>query len=207
MSILCTPYSRCNQWRECERCSRIRQAQIADVAEARLARNHYLTYIVLKTNSPLTLADDRKRFLRSVTRLSSGGIWTVEVGEEFRGLHVNLLVASERPLRESKIRKAWGDLGEVHSEPVLGWRDYWVAVGDQLDDRGRPVYAGQLDDLYTYWVKHRPGMGAGPGAAEFKEAGQSVRRLAAYVSKIGGIPLKENMGVVSMVAGVAVLAR
>lgn len=193
MSIICTPRSRCNDWRSCDRCARIRQAKIADVAENRLARNHYLTFLVLKTNEPVTLATDRERLIRSVSNLSSGGIWTVEAGEQFRGLHINLLVASETPLKIARIRKAWGELGEVWAEPVFGWREYWNEVKPLLPNLGHhhgtePIFKNQLISLY----ERNGDKFSTAAAAGLEETGNAARNIAAYISKRAGQPTKEE---------------
>lgn len=192
MSIICRPRERCNKWRECDRCARIRQAKIADVAENRLARNHYLTYVVLTTSEPLTLPADREKLIRSVQRLSSGGLWTVEAGEQFRGLHVNLLLASEKPIKIARIRKIWGDLGEVHAEPVFGWREYWNEVEKKLPNNGRhtgtkPVFTNHLTQLYERFADKYRGQTGG-----LKDSGEGARNVAAYIAKRSGQPTKEE---------------
>lgn len=191
MSIICTPRNRCNDWRSCDRCARIRQAKIADVAENRLARNHYLTFLVLKTNEPVTLATDRERLIRSVSNLSSGGLWTIEAGEQFRGLHINLLVASETPLKIARIRKAWGELGEVWAEPVFGWREYWNEVKPLLPNLGHhhssePIFKNQLINIY----ERNGDKFSNNAAAGLEETGNAARNIAAYISKRAGQPTK-----------------
>ncbi len=203
MEIICRPGRRCNLWRECERCARIRQAQIADVAVNRLSRNSYLTYVVLTTREPVTLESDKARVLRVVRNLSSGGVWTVEAGEQFRGLHVNLMIASERPLAVSKIQKAWADLGEVHSEPVLGWREYWQEVRGCLKDERGEIYAGQLADIHQMWaneVNQIRDQKRKAAAAEkldsigrlYSRATDSARSVAAYSAKQSGFPARHE---------------
>lgn len=163
---------------------------IADTAECRLARNHYVSYVVVKTNNPKTLEADKARLMRSVRDISSGGVWTIEKGEEFGGLHINMIIASERPLRIKRIEKTWGHLGEVYAEPVYDWMAYWREVSGQLDDRGKPVYKQQLDDFYTYWSNNRSGKK--PAFESYERASTSVRSVAAYSSKQEGYPSKEE---------------
>lgn len=190
MSIICHPRERCNKWRECDRCARIRQAKIADVAENRLARNHFLTYIVLTTDEPITLASDKDKLIRSISRLSSGGIWTVEAGEQFRGLHINLLVATEKPLNTARVRKLWKNLGTVHLEPVYGWREYWNKVEKKLPNNGHhtgtsPIFTNQLKQLYERNADEFRGLNKA-----LNTANESVRSVAAYMSKKEGQPTK-----------------
>lgn len=180
----CRVGNRCNRWRDCDRCARIRQAHIADVAENRLARNHYLTYVVVTTREPITLETDRERLLRSVRRISSGGVWTVEAGEKFGGLHVNLMIASERPITEHALKRVWGDLGNIHMEPVYGWREYWRELSKELDQGRYEKKPGDLIAMYdSERLDHMN-----------KTATESCRSVAAYIAKRAGMPSQEEYG-------------
>lgn len=184
MKSICTARSRCNDHKSCHRCSRIRQAKIADHVTARLARNHYLSIVIIKIDKPETLKPNFERLKRSVRDISSGGVWTVEAGEMLRGLHINMLIASERPLKISKIRKVWGDLGQVWYEPVFDWREYWREFSKEIQQPEGKVFK---DDLIGYFSRNES-----ETIDQFEESDQKARSIAAYISKQAGMPTDQE---------------
>lgn len=84
----------CGHWRICERCARIRSARIATRAEFMESRHGKLAIAVVKPpeNTARALRTLRDKLLRR--KLAPAGIWTIEAGELFGGLHLNLLFPS-----------------------------------------------------------------------------------------------------------------
>jgi len=87
----CSPHHLCNCWRDCDRCAKIRSARIADIAEKLEKQTGQLCFAVCKPdqNTAASIRSLRDRIVRS--KLSPAGIWTIETGELFAGLHLNLL--------------------------------------------------------------------------------------------------------------------
>jgi hypothetical protein len=87
----CTSRSRCENPRVCEYCARVRQSKIAGIAEQIEAEYGQLTLTVLKPeqNTAAALKAVHASFMRRA--LAPAGIWTVETGELFAGLHLNII--------------------------------------------------------------------------------------------------------------------
>lgn len=95
----CEARNRCKKWRECDRCAAIRQAQIADIAE-KLEQKYkelYLTTLKPSQNTQKAIEKLRSSFMRRC--LAPAGIWTVETGEEYNGLHINLITPKPLPAK------------------------------------------------------------------------------------------------------------
>lgn len=92
----CSTRSRCRNVRECDYCANTRQKMIAGVAESIEANYGQLTLTTIKPaqNSEEAIKALRASFMRRA--LAPAGIWTVETGELFSGLHLNVL--SPKPL-------------------------------------------------------------------------------------------------------------
>lgn len=92
----CSWRSRCENVRNCEFCAKARQMKIAQVAEN--IENSYgqltLTTIKPEQNTEEAIRALRSSFMRRA--LAPAGIWTVETGSLFAGLHLNIL--SPKPL-------------------------------------------------------------------------------------------------------------
>lgn len=82
----------CGFWRNCERCARIRAARFADRAEYLEHRHGKLALAVAKPleNTAAAIKALREKLLRA--KLAPAGLWTIETGELFAGLHLNLVV-------------------------------------------------------------------------------------------------------------------
>lgn len=91
----CTSRSRCENARKCDYCASRRQQQIAGVAEAIEQQYGPLTMTVIKPhdNTAAAVKAVHASFMRRA--LAPAGIWTIETGELFGGLHLNIL--SPRP--------------------------------------------------------------------------------------------------------------
>lgn len=87
----CSGKNHCGNIRNCERCARARQAKIANAAQL-LEQQHgqlTLTVLVPTINTQPEINRLRASFLRRA--VSPSGIWTVESGTLFNGLHLNVL--------------------------------------------------------------------------------------------------------------------
>jgi hypothetical protein len=93
----CPNGQRCGKWRTCAKCAAHRQRKTADKAEA-MARQHgalFLTVITPWQNQ----AEEIRRLRASLLRkeVAKAGIWTIETGEQFARLHLNLLTPIPQP--------------------------------------------------------------------------------------------------------------
>lgn len=87
----CSSRSNCNNIRECNHCAQERQGRIAGVAEEIEKQYGQLTMTVIKPeqNTSAAIRAVHASFLRRA--LTPAGIWTIETGELFNGLHINIL--------------------------------------------------------------------------------------------------------------------
>ncbi len=95
----CSDVNHCGNARTCERCARERQRRIADKAEALEKQYGQLTFTRLtpEKNTQDEIRRLRASFLRRA--LAPAGIWTVETGEKFKGLHLNILSPAPAPAK------------------------------------------------------------------------------------------------------------
>lgn len=106
-SNTCRPGRRCKQWRNCDDCARIRQAQIADVAEAGAALVPRVSYAVARTYDAHTISRDREKFIARLAQISEGGLWTIEIGERKGGLHINVIAGTLDPIAAADLAACW----------------------------------------------------------------------------------------------------
>jgi len=98
----CRGYHMCGNWRICERCAKFRAAKIADRAEyleqkfGRLA----LARVSPEENSELAIRKLRDSIVRA--KLAPAGIWTIETGELYAGLHLNCIFPASYQFEASK---------------------------------------------------------------------------------------------------------
>jgi hypothetical protein len=100
----CTGKHYCGHWRTCDRCARIRAARFADRAEYLEHRLGRLALAVAKpaANTATAIKHLRDKLVRA--KLAPAGLWTIETGELYAGLHLNLLIPSEHLIRaETKV--------------------------------------------------------------------------------------------------------
>lgn len=118
MNITCTPHDRCRKWKECNDCAKIRQAQIASVAEDGANKSRSITYAVVR---PLTndIAKQKTNVLKKIRNKVDGGIWTIETGDRTNGLHTNLILGSDEPIRAVDIAEALTTEASVYAEEIL----------------------------------------------------------------------------------------
>lgn len=109
LSENCRPSNRCGRWRVCQHCAKIRQSKIADEAE-RMERIHgplWLSVAKPHENTAVAIRKIRAHIIRNT--LTGTGIWTIETGEKFAGLHLNLITPS--PVRiSSRLGTSWSEL-------------------------------------------------------------------------------------------------
>lgn len=131
----------CGKWRICERCARIRAARIADRAEFLAARHGRLALARL---SPIGNTADAIRRARSKLireKIAPAGLWTVESGELFGRLHLNLLIPA--------------DLDRVKT----GGFDYWEPIKSSVRSvaayiakrQGMPQESAYTGRLFGEW--------------------------------------------------------
>lgn len=87
----CTYKNRCKNWRVCEYCAKVRQKKIADLADALFDKSAPLYFSVLRPSR--STEREIKRIRASFIRysLTEKGLWSVETGEKFAGLHLNVI--------------------------------------------------------------------------------------------------------------------
>lgn len=117
-SIPCLPVSRCKQWKVCNHCAAIRQAQIATIAEQGASLSRRVTFAVIRTAAPNDIDRARERLLRSLKSRIDGGIWTIETGAKTAGLHVNLIVGSDSPLEAANIARHWSSDADIMAQEI-----------------------------------------------------------------------------------------
>lgn len=95
----CTSRSRCYNARECDYCAARRQQQIAGIAE-KIEQQHgqlTLTRYTPKENTAAAIKAVHASFMRRA--LAPTGIWTVEAGELFGKLHLNIISPAPKAAR------------------------------------------------------------------------------------------------------------
>lgn len=140
MSIIsnCEKGFRCRKWKECEQCARIRQAQIASLAEEGAATSPHVTYAVTRTYSQQTISKDRTDFIKRLSNAVNGGIWTIETAD-ITGLHVNIVVGSDKPIDATKLANIWGSKSA----------DIWAAEIPRKDVRNVAAYCSKKENFPT----------------------------------------------------------
>lgn len=88
---ICKKGSRCQLFRVCRFCARARQAHVADVAEQAL--NHYGALFPARFTPDNNSQAEIERLKSAIKRQlgSYSGFWSVEVGEVFGLLHLNVI--------------------------------------------------------------------------------------------------------------------
>jgi hypothetical protein len=95
----CSGVNHCGNIRLCDRCAKARQRKIADAAEILEQQYGQLSLTVITPD--INTQDEIKRLRASFLRrtVSPSGIWTIETGEKFNGLHLNILSPKPAPAR------------------------------------------------------------------------------------------------------------
>lgn len=134
----CRPGRRCKDWRDCPDCARIRQAQIAEVAERGAAFSPRVTYAVARTYDPGSFGVDKEAFIARLSKITEGGIWTVETGAISTGLHINIIAGTLDGLTAASLAKAW---------PATSAADFWAADIPRRDVRNVAAYVSKRDSF------------------------------------------------------------
>lgn len=95
----CAGVKHCGNIHTCDKCASERQARIADHANTLERQHGQLTLTVLSPNHNTQAEISRLRasFIRRA--LAPAGIWTIETGEQFGGLHLNILSPAPAPAK------------------------------------------------------------------------------------------------------------
>jgi len=152
IGISCSGVKNCGNIRTCQRCARARQRDIANAAEA-LERQHgqlTLTVLAPENNTQEEIRRLRASFIRRA--VSPAGIWTIETGELFGGLHINILSPKPAPAK-------WRDC-KTYSELVRTTsREAAAYIAKQSGMPPIEQYSGNLygafGQLFTYLTDNR----------------------------------------------------
>jgi hypothetical protein len=171
----CTPRSRCRNARGCEYCARVRQQQIGAVAEKLEQQHGQLTMTVLKPeqNTAKAVKALHASFMRRA--LAPAGLWTVEQGTLFGGLHLNILSPKPLPAR-------WR--GQCYSELLTMTARDAAAYISKREGMPEPVqYSGRL---YGSWGK--------VGEVLMRQGGNAIVQAAAVeLAMSGGVTMRQQM--------------
>lgn len=133
----CHSGSRCKKFRTCEHCARIRQAQVADVAEAGAKKSPITTYAVIRCYDRFAVARHRAKFIKQMKDATLGGIWTIE-DADFSGLHLNIIAGTNKPIESVDIARMWGYRGDA---------DIWAQAVDYKDVRNVAAYICKRESI------------------------------------------------------------
>ena len=139
----CTARSRCDNARECDYCARRKQKRIADKAEKLEQQYGHLamTVLVPEQNTEAAIRALHGKFMRRA--LVPAGIWTIETGTQFAGLHLNILSPKPLPAR-------WKNC-ETYSELLrVTARDAAAYIAKRSGMPTQEQYSGKL---YGHWGK------------------------------------------------------
>jgi len=133
----CTKAQRCELFKTCEICARIRQAKIATKAEKLDILAEPLFFSVFKPHENTTKGIQALRASIIRRKLTVGGLWTVEKGEQFGQLHLNLISPE---LKHHKIKNC-----ETWSQAITtSTRSAAAYISKQKGIPDDNTYSGQL---------------------------------------------------------------
>lgn len=113
----CRAGNRCNDWKHCKKCSAIRQARIASIAESGSLKSRFITFAVVRPLEAETFSKEKADLLRAINKNSDGGIWTIETGQH-TGLHTNLVIGSNEPFDMNVIYSSIKTESSVYGESI-----------------------------------------------------------------------------------------
>lgn len=150
----CTSRSRCRNARECDYCAAARQKQIGDIAEKLEQQYGELTLTVLKPamNTPEAIKALHSSFMRRA--LAPAGIWTVETGEMFRKLHLNILSPKPLPAKWRGI-ESYSELVRATARDAAAYITKRKGMPEQQQYSGR-LYGcwGQVGEILATQERH-----------------------------------------------------
>jgi len=155
----------CGLFRSCLTCARIRQAKIADAAEAieRTGHQLHLTTVRPIENTANALRAVRAQILKA--GFAKMGLWTVETGEKFAGLHLNIL--STKPhIPPDLCRLTWSEAITTSGRAAAAYISKQSGIPDSTQYSGK-LYSqfGNIRDLLV-----APGMPVIIQAAAIEQA-------------------------------------
>lgn len=132
----CTSRSRCRNARDCEYCAAVRQQQIGDIAEQIEQQHGQLTITVLKPqqNTAEAIKALHASFMRRC--LAPAGIWTVEKGEQFGRLHLNILSPKPLPAKWRNV-ESYSELVNATARDAAAYIAKRAGMPDEQQYRGR----------------------------------------------------------------------
>lgn len=153
----CGIKSRCKKWRLCDKCARIRQAQIANIAESGAKKSKNISMVVIRTYAEHRIGKDKASLIDKFTRNGAGGIWTIEQGEASDGLHINIIAGTDEPINAGEVAQLWKrDIdADIWAEPVNSEDVRRVAayIAKRRQMPAKKRYAGRLYGSFGYWKK------------------------------------------------------
>ena len=153
-STECRAGSRCHDYRQCPECAKIRQAKIATLAESGSQDDNELLYAVIKSSEQHSFTNDKTAFLKKLRRVSNGGIWTIEKAHISTGLHLNVVLGSDKELQVERIQKMWVD-SEVWIDRVerRNIRNVAAYIAKQNQQPAKDEYSGHLFGSFGTWKR------------------------------------------------------
>lgn len=146
---ICTPRNLCRQWRTCARCAAIRQAKAADYAEALEKTHGHLWLSVLKPdeNTEHAIRALRAHMLRNT--VAPAGLWSIETGSKYAGLHLNLLTPG-RPFTDRLMKTTWSAAINTTSRAAAAYITKQSGAPAETQYNGR-LYGtfGNMADILT----------------------------------------------------------
>jgi hypothetical protein len=111
-NTVCLPDLPCHNFRNCDRCARLRQAKIAELASSKHAGGA-ITYAVITGLSASSIPAAKQ------LPCAYGGLFSVEIGAQFRGLHLNLILEAQSSLTADHIATTLSPLHcSIWSAPI-----------------------------------------------------------------------------------------
>lgn len=145
----CTGHDHCGNAHTCARCARERQRQIANKAEALEQQYGQLSLTVLRPewNTAEAVKALRSSFIRRA--LTPAGIWTIETGTQFAGLHVNIMSPKPLPARWKNC-ETYSELLRTTARDAAAYISKRSGM-PQLEQYSGRLYGhfGQIGDLLT----------------------------------------------------------
>lgn len=184
----CSSRSRCGNARTCDFCARARQQKLANYAEHMEKQHGQLTLTVLcpDKNSQQEINRLRASFVRR--SLAPAGIWTVETGSQFNGLHLNILSPRPAPAR-------WRDC-KTYSELVQTTSREAAAYIAKRSGMPQPEqYAGRLmgtfGQLFTFLASDQVPPTVQAAAIELTLSGKGDTMTKAELDKPKSTPAND----------------
>ena len=109
---ICLPHSRCDNFRTCQYCARIRQAKIASAVEKLQEICGSLTWSIVYPHDGSKHAAERAKLEFLKKAKAEGAVWTVEKSNKTNALHLNIITPR---LEIDRIK-----LGNLWQQEIIG---------------------------------------------------------------------------------------